>query len=222
MRWRNTNRLSVAAVGCGDGESVDATYERSTGPMELCGGKTASAEAAEALKVITASARFQGSGAEATVVEAARALREHLAFAVVGDGGICRVYGMSAAPWDYIEVTWELTGGPPKGDPAPKFTVLRMGERALTAPDAAIVQFASRSEKLPGSTPAHINVGVKGWSPTEPEGDPEELTDAYATVALALVMAKELGCENHGGLAPRASLDSAWNAMRRWAARPVP
>ncbi|MFJ6614151.1 hypothetical protein ACIQPT_28145 [Streptomyces sp. NPDC091289] len=144
-------------------------------------------------------------------MEAARALRERLAFAVVGDGDICRVYGMSAAPWDYIEVTCELTGGPPKGDPASKFTVLRMGERALAAVDAGVVQFACRSEELPGSLPAHIDIGVERWSPTEPEGDSEKLKDAYATVAhsVALAMAKELRCEGDGGLEARPVLDPA-------------
>ncbi|BFP54950.1 hypothetical protein SCMC78_47570 [Streptomyces sp. CMC78] len=86
-----------------------------------------------------------------------------------------------------------------------------MGEQALAAPDAGVVRFACRSEKLPGSTPAHIRLGVERWSPEDPEGDPEKLKDAYATVAhsFALAMAKELGCENDGGLAARPVLDPA-------------
>ncbi|MFE7336942.1 hypothetical protein [Streptomyces griseus] len=84
-----------------------------------------------------------------------------------------------------------------------------MGEQALAAPDAGVVRFACRSEKLPGSAPAHIRLGVERWSPEMPEGDPEKLKDAYATVAhsFALAMAKELGCENDGGLEARAVLD---------------
>ncbi|MFY0515171.1 hypothetical protein ACOMD4_32985 [Streptomyces anulatus] len=86
-----------------------------------------------------------------------------------------------------------------------------MGERTLTAPDAAVVQFACRSAKLPGSTPAQVKIGVERWSPKEPEGDPQKLKDAYATVAhsVSLAMAKELGCENNGGLRARPSLDPA-------------
>ncbi len=130
---------------------------------------------------------------------------------ITGDGDICQVFANDAALSDRLEVTWELTGGPPKGEPASKFTVLRMGERALTAADAGAVQFACRSGKLSGSLPAHIDIGVERWSPKDPEGDPEKLKDAYATVAhsFALAMAKELGCENDGGLETRPSLDPA-------------
>ncbi|MFE2294476.1 hypothetical protein [Streptomyces sp. NPDC059452] len=98
----------------------------------------------------------------------------------------------------------------PSGDPAPKFTVLRMGERALTAPDGAFLRFACRSGMLPGSGPAHLGVGVeRGGMTVEPEGDPEALKNAYATVAhsFSLAMAKELECENDGGLEARPSLD---------------
>lgn len=86
-----------------------------------------------------------------------------------------------------------------------------MGERALAAPDGAVVQFACRSAEPPGSTPARIRLGVERWSPTDPEGDPEKLTDAYATVAhsISLAMAKELDCENNGGLEARPSPDPA-------------
>ncbi|MFI8269826.1 MULTISPECIES: hypothetical protein [Streptomyces] len=46
---------------------------------------------------------------------------------------------------------------------------------------------------------------MERWSPK----DPEELKDAYATVAhsFALALAKELRCENDGGLEPRPALD---------------
>lgn len=84
-----------------------------------------------------------------------------------------------------------------------------VGEQALAAPDAGVVRFACRSGKLPGSAPAHIRLGVERWSSEDPEGDPEKLKDAYATVAhsFALAMAKELGCENDGGLEARPVLD---------------
>ncbi|GGS03170.1 MULTISPECIES: hypothetical protein [Streptomyces] len=46
---------------------------------------------------------------------------------------------------------------------------------------------------------------MERWSPK----DPEELKDAYATMAhsFALALAKELRCENDGGLEPRPALD---------------
>ena len=47
--------------------------------------------------------------------------------------------------------------------------------------------------------------------PTEPEGDPDVLKDAYATVAhsLSLAVAMQLGCEDDGGLEDQPSLDPA-------------
>ncbi|MFE6769640.1 hypothetical protein ACFVFD_11760 [Streptomyces fimicarius] len=201
--------LGAGAVGCTDGESADATHERSTGATELCGGTAISAEAAEALKVITESSRFEGSDERSTVAYAANSLIREFTSSLTTDGDICQVYAIGAVLSDRLEVTWELVDGRPERDLASKFTVLRMGERALTAVDAGSVQFACRSEKLSGSQPAHIDINVERWSPEDPEGDPEKLKDAYATVAhsFALAMAKELGCENDGGLEARPVLD---------------
>ncbi|WP_204116899.1 hypothetical protein [Streptomyces sp. CS147] len=201
--------LAAGAVGCTDGESVGAAPDYSTGPTELCGGNAVSAEAGKALKVITGASRFEGSGPDGTVAFAAKWLSEGYDSPAADDGDICRIYAKSSAAGDRLEATWELVWGPPKGEPAAEFKVLPMGERALAAPDAGSIQFACRSEKLPGSTPAHIDIGVERWSPKDPEGDPEKLTDAYATVvhSFALAMAKELRCENDGGLEPRPVLD---------------
>lgn len=54
---------------------------------------------------------------------------------------------------------------------------------------------------MPCSAPVHIDIDVERWSPK----DPEELKDAYVTVAhsFALALAKERRCENDGGLEPR-------------------
>ncbi|MFI1930964.1 hypothetical protein [Streptomyces sp. NPDC020330] len=176
---------------------------------QLCGGTALSPDAAEGVEMITGSSRFAGPAEGSTVARAASLLSEAFSSPAADDGDICQVFAVDAAQSDRLEVTWELTGGPPEGEPASKFTVLPMGERALAAPDAGVVQFACRNEKLLGSQPAHIDVGVERWSPEEPEGDPEKLKDAYATVAhsVALAMAKELGCENNGGLEARPSLD---------------
>ncbi|WP_432022443.1 hypothetical protein [Streptomyces parvus] len=201
--------LTAGAVGCTDGESADAAPDYSTGPTELCGGNAISAEAGKALKVITGASRFEGSGPEGTVAFAAKWLSEGYDSPAPNDGDICQIYAKNSAAGDRLEATWELVWGPLKGEPAAKFRVLPMGERALAAPDVGSIQFACRSEKLPGSTPAHIDIDVERWSPKDPEGDPEKLTDAYATVAhsFALAMAKELRCENNGGLEPRPVLD---------------
>ncbi|MFD3979853.1 hypothetical protein [Streptomyces griseus] len=202
--------MALGAAGCagGDDDAPKEGGEFVAGTL-LCGGVAVSTEAGKALEVITGSSRFEESDETSTVVHAAKELSEKFTSSATGDGDICTVFAEDAKQSDRLEVTWELTGGPPEGEPASKFRVLRMGERALAAPDAGVVQFACRNEKLLGSQPAHVDIGVERWSPGEPEGDPEKLTDAYATVAhsVSLAMAKELGCENNGGLEARPSLD---------------
>ncbi|RUP67509.1 hypothetical protein SSPNP10_15225 [Streptomyces sp. NP10] len=202
--------MALGAAGCagGDDDAPKEGGEFVAGTF-LCGGQAVSDQAGKALEVITGSSRFEESDETSTVVHAARELSEKFTSSATGDGDICTVFAEDAKQSDRLEVTWELTGGPPEGEPASKFRVLRMGERALAAPDAGVVQFACRNEKSLGSQPAHVDIGVERWSPEEPEGDPEKLTDAYATVAhsVSLAMAKELGCENNGGLEPRPALD---------------
>lgn len=203
--------LALGVVGCSGGDGAAKENDKAVEAAQLCGGTALSADAAEGVEVITGSSRFAAPAEGSTVARAASSLSEAFSSPAADDGDICQVFAIDAAQSDRLEVTWELVGGPPEGEPAPKFTVLPMGERALAAPDAGVVQFACRNEKLLGSQPAHIDVGVERWSPKEPEGDPEKLKDAYATVAhsVALAMAKELGCENNGGLQDRPSLDPA-------------
>ncbi|MFJ6807777.1 hypothetical protein ACIQRK_17375 [Streptomyces anulatus] len=201
--------LALGAAGCSGGDGAAKGNDKAVEAAQLCGGTALSADAAEGVEVITGSSRFEAPAEKSTVAHAAKQLSQEFSSSVTGDGDICQVFAVGAAQSDRLEVTWELVDGPPEGEPAPKFTVLPMGERALAAPDAGVVQFACRNEKSLSSQPAHIDVGVERWSPEEPEGDPEKLKDAYATVAhsVALAMAKELGCENNGGLKARPSLD---------------
>ncbi|MFH9267966.1 hypothetical protein ACH4KN_27515 [Streptomyces sp. NPDC017546] len=201
--------LALGAVGCSGGGGAAKENDKAVEAAQLCGGTALSPDAAEGVEMITGSSRFAAPAEGSTVARAASLLSEAFSSPAADDGDICQVFAVDAAQSDRLEVTWELIGGPPEGEPASKFTVLPMGERALAAPDAGVVQFACRNKKLLGSQPAHIDVGVERWSPEEPEGDPEKLKDAYATVAhsVALAMAKELGCENNGGLEARPSLD---------------
>jgi hypothetical protein len=171
---------------------------------QLCGVKVMSAGAVEAVKVITGSSRFVPDGEEATVAHAAQELRDAFVSSTRGDGEICGAFASgSAAP--QVEIGWELVGSAPAGQPASKFTLLRMGEQTLAAPDSGIVRFACRSEKLAGASPAHIAITAEydGVAP-EPEDDKraKALMDAYVTVAhsVALAMAEELSCENNAGL----------------------
>ncbi|MEV5546059.1 hypothetical protein AB0L35_07925 [Streptomyces sp. NPDC052309] len=206
--------LLLGAAGCGgDGDEDGPDDYKVVAGTQLCGGDAMSADASKALKVITGSSRFEASAEEYTVAQAAADLVEAFWDPRVYRGDACRVYTPRGTPDFELRITWTRVDGPPTGTPAPKFTVLKMGERAVAAADMAYVQFACRSDKLAGtSQAAHLQIGVEHWAiPTEPEGNVEALKDAYATVAhsFSLAMAKELRCEKNGGLPVKPVLDPA-------------
>ncbi|MEZ7007831.1 hypothetical protein [Streptomyces sp. AD55] len=207
--------LLFGVTGCAEegGESgVPKDYKVVAG-AQLCGGGAVSADAARALKVITGSSRFEASAERYTVARAAADLVEEFPASTVTKD-ICRVYTPIGTPDFDLRITWRLAHDAPTDDPAaPKFTVLKMGEETLAAADMAYVRFACSSERLSQSSGvAHLDIGVEHWAvPTEPEGDVQELKDAYATVAhsFSLAMARELGCEKDGGLPDRPVLEPA-------------
>ncbi len=207
--------LLFGVTGCAEegGESgVPKDYKVVAG-TQLCGGSAVSADAARALKVITGSSRFEASAERYTVARAAAALVEEFPSSTVAKD-ICRVYTPIGTPDFELRITWRLADDAPTDDPAaPKFTVLKMGEETLAAADMAYVRFACTSARLSQTSGvAHLDIGVQHWAvPTEPEGDVQELKDAYATVAhsFSLAMARELGCEKDGGLPERPVLEPA-------------
>lgn len=210
--------LFFGATGCGGDGEADGTPKtpkdyKVVGGTQLCGGGVVTADASKALKVITGTSRFEASAEEYTVEQAAADLVEAFPVPTVGRKDVCRVYTPIGTPDFDLRITWSLEDGAPAGVPAPEFTKVKMGERSVTAADKAYVFFACRSEKLlNASSVAHIVIGVQHWAvPTEPEGDVEVLKDAYATVAhsVSLAMAKELGCEDDGGLPAQPVLDPA-------------
>ncbi|MGW5214525.1 hypothetical protein ACWEQO_25915 [Streptomyces sp. NPDC004051] len=210
--------LFFGATGCGGGGEVDGTpktpkdYKIVAG-TQLCGGRVVSAEASRALKVITGMSRFEASGEEYTIAQAAADIVEAYPDTTVGREDVCRVYTPIGMPDFDLRITWDLRYSAPTGPSAPEFTELKMGELAVAAADKAYVFFACRGTRLPDSLGlAHIVIGVEHWDVwREPEGDVEALKDAYATVAhsVSLAMAKELRCEKNGGLPERPVLDPA-------------
>ncbi|WP_394429504.1 hypothetical protein [Streptomyces sp. SGAir0957] len=207
--------LFLGATGCGGDGADDGLPDdyKVVSATKLCGGHAVSAEAAKALKVITGASRFEASGEKNNVQAAAVNLAEAAPLASRTED-VCRIFTPLKTPHFELGITWELADDAPSGPSAPEFTVLKMGERAVTAPNKSYVFFACNSDKLPGpSNAAHVVIGVRpGGKPTEPEGDDGELKalkDAYATVAhsFSLAMAKELGCAKNGGLPARAVLN---------------
>ncbi|MCC9708302.1 hypothetical protein E4N62_25390 [Streptomyces sp. MNU76] len=208
--------LFLGATGCGGDEDDDGLpkdYKVVAG-TQLCGGRAMSADASRALKVITGSSRFEASGEQYTVAQAASNLAMAFGDPMTYRGDACRVYTPLGTPDFELRITWRLADSAPTDGPAaPEFTVLKMGEEALAAADKAYVQFACKSDKLGDSSDAaHIVIGVEHRDPFhEPEGDLKALKDAYATVAhsVSLAMAKQLRCENDGGLPAKPVLDPA-------------
>lgn len=201
--------LCLGATGCGgDGDEEEA--DKAVEGEQLCGGDAVSADASRALKVITGLSRFGTTAETSTVAQAAAVLVDALPGPTVGREDICRIVTPIGTPDFQLRITWSLEDGAPTGSPASNFTALKMGERTVAAADKARVYFACRSDRL--SNVAHIVIGVERWMiPTEPEGDVEALKEAYATVAhsFSLAMAKELRCENNGGLPAKPVLDPA-------------
>ncbi|MEV8045523.1 hypothetical protein AB0P02_17035 [Streptomyces griseoluteus] len=205
--------LLLGAVGCSGDEDKDGLpkdYKVVAG-TQLCGGNAISADASKALKVITGSSRFEASSKDYTVAQAAADLA--MASSGSGDEDACRIFTPIGTPSFQLRIRWALQDGAPTGASAPKFTVLKMGERAVAAADTAIVFFKCRSDKLIGSSgEAHVVIEVEHWAmPREPEGNIKALKNAYATVAhsFSLAMAKELRCDKNGGLPPKPVLDPA-------------
>ncbi|WP_405795404.1 hypothetical protein [Streptomyces sp. NBC_01506] len=198
--------LAFLAAGCGDSDDGKAVDDYVTAD-KLCGGGAVTKDAAKALEVITGETRFAASGTYSTVADAAEVLTREAVPAASGRGDICRLY--PEAPVDELRVTWDLSNMPWSGEPAaPKFTILPMGERAGAAHDTAYVTFPCSHKEHPLARPDYISVWVEARRPTEPEGDVRPLKNAYVTLAhsFAQAMAKELGCENNGGLKPKPSL----------------
>ncbi|MGW6308088.1 hypothetical protein ACWFRQ_31875 [Streptomyces niveus] len=199
--------LTFLAGGCGDSDDGKAVDDYVTAD-KLCGGGAVTKDAAKALEVITGATRFAASGKYSTVADAAEELTREAVPAASGRGDICRLY--PEAPVDELRVTWDLSNMPRSGGPAaPKFTILPLGERAGAAHDTAYVTFPCSHKEHPLAGPDYISVWVSATGmPTEPEGDVRPQKNAYATLAhsFALAMARELGCEDNGGLKAKPSL----------------
>ncbi|MEV8363132.1 hypothetical protein AB0R12_19335 [Streptomyces niveus] len=70
----------------------------------------------------------------------------------------------------------------------------------------AYVTFACGHKDEPNSSPDYISASAEATVRTGPEGDERRKKNAYATVAHSFALAKELGCEDNGGLKPKPSL----------------
>ncbi|MGW4287398.1 hypothetical protein ACWEIK_10730 [Streptomyces sp. NPDC004673] len=208
--------LLLGASGCGGDEGkggLPKDYKVVAG-TQLCGGNAISADASKALKVITGASRFEASSKEYTVAQSASALAFAYPTSSTDDTNACRIFTPIGTPHFKLVITWGLAENAPSDEPAaPKFSVLKMGEETLAGTEQAYVFFACQSDKLVGvSGPAHIVIGVeRGGMPRDPQDNVEGLKAAYATVAhsYSLAMAKELRCENNGGLPAKPVLDPA-------------
>ncbi|MFG2812953.1 hypothetical protein [Streptomyces sp. NPDC048410] len=208
--------LFLGATGCGgDGDNDGLPKDNKVvAGTQLCGGRAISADAARALEVITGTSRFEASSKSYTVARASSDLALATPGLTAGREDACRVFKPTGTRQFQLRITWRLAENAPTDEPAAaKFTVLKMGDETLAAADMAYVYFTCRSDKLVGSGgEAHVVIGVEHWAVAEyPEDNVKALKDAYATVAhsFSLAMAKELRCENNGGLPVKPVLDPA-------------
>ncbi|MET9555757.1 hypothetical protein [Streptomyces sp. NPDC006645] len=197
--------LVFLAAGCSDdtdGKPADASVTAD----KLCGGGAVNKAAAKALQVITGENRFAASGEDSTVADAAEELAEKATYRNYELGDVCRIYPEDSAK--EVRIRWELMSTPPRGPSAERFTALPMGLDAGASHDAAYVTFACGDKDQPNSSPDYISASAEATMRTGPDGDERAFKNAYATLAhsFALALAKELKCDNGGGLEPEPSL----------------
>lgn len=204
--------LGFGAVGCGGADDTDTKpADASVTADRLCARGAVNNVAVEALEVITGADLFAPTGKESAVAAAAGELTREAAPVGSGTGEVCGIYPRpeSGGPAEEIRIVWRLSSTAPKEDTARKFTRLPMGEKAGAAHDSAFVTFPCTQEDEPLASPDHISVWAQSQAmPTEPEGDVRPLKNAYAALAhsFALAMAKELECDDGGGLEPEPGL----------------
>jgi hypothetical protein len=202
--------LAVTGCGSGDGGSAAPTPGFVARAEQLCGGSAVSKDAAEALRVITGSGRFEPSDKQTTVAAAVVDLLAADAPQGRASGDICRIYPPDDSDVGELRVRWEMWDTAPEGRAASKFTPFPMGEQAGGAVNEGYVSFACRGASAPTPTSEHFTASVENQARSyEPKGDPKQLKRAYATVAhsFARALAKELGCDDDGGLKRRPALD---------------
>lgn len=209
-RFRATlaSTLALAVGGCSGDDGGSKAPDVSMAPAKLCGGGAVNKGGAEALEVITGATRFEDSGKELTVAAAAEELTRTAVSTTQGKGDICRIYPDIGDYNDGLEVTWRISGTAGAGLDDEKFTPLPMGEVASAAYDTAYVTFACGHKDQPNTSPDHVTARVEDTKATVPDGDERALRNAYATLAhsFALALAKELTCDDDGGLKPEPSL----------------
>ncbi|MFF2942665.1 hypothetical protein ACFVSQ_22735 [Streptomyces niveus] len=197
--------LMFLAAGCSDDTRKEPPDVYVTGD-KLCGGRAVTKDAAKALQVITGDTRFAASGKYSTVADAAEELTEKATYRNYELGDICRIYPDVSA--NELRIRWELMSSAPKGPSSQRFTALPMGEDAGVTHDMAYVTFACGHKDQPDSSPDHISAWAEATVRTRPEGDERRIKNAYATLAhsFALALAKELNCDDNGGLEPEPAL----------------
>ncbi|MFE4663613.1 hypothetical protein ACFRI7_02145 [Streptomyces sp. NPDC056716] len=202
--------LSLALVGC-SGEDDGGKPVPIVAAEQLCGGTVISPAAAKALEVIMGVDQFEESHEEHTIPLAVQDLKLTGKTTGTGNEDICRIHTPLDALTDTLRVRWFLTDSTATGESMDsKFTELPMGTLAATAPDMAFVSFDCHDNNSPlTSVPYRIEIFVETTElPVEPEGDPQALEDAFATLAhaFAVAISKELRCTDNGGLKAEPSL----------------
>lgn len=220
--------ICAGAAGCSNGNGDgDGNGTAGEGPDEttssaasgaICGGAM-SPNALKALALLTGSSELRSTdeddvrSAAETLVAGWKPLSPPSGPGVEAD--LCAVSSKEASggPAD-VRITFGLSdaetaqGG---HEIAQSLTPYEMGERASVGTQYAFLWFACTSEQLAGSkeTPAYIQTEVRNALP--PEGDEGRLRDADATVvhSASVALARQLKCDNLGGLKSEPTLKNS-------------
>lgn len=213
--------LLFGTAACGSTDDQDEARETSpqqtSSAVRLCGGAISPA-ARSALSLLTGTSELHPTDSDETPSVAADGLIANWAPMstpphkrnTVGLCAISTEKNLGTGPAD-VRIDFRLSNADEaKSDReiASSLERYEMGVRASIGSQRAYMWFSCKSDRLSGSeqTPAYLLASVENLR--LPKGQAGALKDANATVvhSAALAVARQLGCEASGGLAPKPAL----------------
>lgn len=199
--------LALGATACG-GNSGDSGKREFVAAEELCEGAFPPA-AARALETVTGEKQFNQNSTGEGVSGTAEALSEEFRSYYGADGSpwddhdFCRVHTEKSASRPDVWISFEILDSDRldgDADTSPEFDVYPMGRTALSGERRALVFFECASSGMNSEeSPALIMAVMHMW---EAAVQGRKAKEANMTVlhSAALAVARELKCEDDGGL----------------------
>ncbi|PJE96826.1 hypothetical protein CUT44_16055 [Streptomyces carminius] len=117
----------------------------------------------------------------------------------------CLIYTDKSADLTDVAITFEITDSDRLGNPDdldPDYSIYPMGRRTLSAEDKAVVYFECAGSEMNSSTDSPALIKSELRHRYDPAVKGQEAKEANMTVlhSAALAVARELKCEDDGGL----------------------